>query len=79
MKIHRKSLGPYEIVPCPWKCSDSDGLDFIEEDSEMGDSTASPIYKLCKSKLISSMETERGKRLVGVVSQMIRLWETGHK
>lgn len=78
MKIHRNSLGPYEIVPCPWKCSDSDGLDLIEEDSEMVDSKASPIYELCKSKLISSMETERGRSLAVVAPHMVRYWETGH-
>lgn len=31
LEIHRKNLGPYEIGPCPWKCSDSDVMVFIEK------------------------------------------------
>lgn len=75
LEIHRKKLGPYEIVSFPWKYSDSDGMVFIEKEGEREGSKASSTYRLCKSKLISSMETERWKKSKEVVAmdQMVRL------
>lgn len=58
LEIHRLKLGPYKIVPCLLRCSDSDGMVFIEKEGELKDSKASSIYGLCRSKLISSMETK---------------------
>lgn len=79
LKVHRKDLVPFEIVSCPWKCSDYNGMVFIEENRKLEDSKASFIYRSCKSKLINSLEIERGKGSVVAVHQMDRLWETRHK
>lgn len=47
---------------------------FIEKGGQLEDSKASSIPGLCESKLISSMETKRCKRLKVVIAtdQMVR-------